>query len=502
MKFDVFTSEPRSLKADALVVGVYEDAELATRGRGLDSTAFGIIKTLRARGDFSGRLGDTLLLPDPAGLSAKRLVLVGLGSRAQYARKSLRRALAAAVSALARTRVKSVAFALELPASGVDAYVLGRLAAEVTLVSLYRVNDLKSGRKPRPAAIESVLIGPVSAAQAASARRGLEDGAAIGGGIHAMRDLANLPANVCTPSYLARAVRDLSRRHPSVRVRVFDEAGIRRLGMGCFLAVTRGSEEPPRFIVAEYRSRRAGARRTPPVVLVGKGITFDSGGISLKDPPGMDEMKFDMSGAAAVIATLGVVATLELPLDVVVLVPACENMPSGRAVKPGDIVTSASGQTVEILNTDAEGRLVLCDALHYARRYKPQVVVDVATLTGACVVALGAHHTGIMSNTDELAAELVGAGRLADDRAWQLPLTEEYGEQLKSNFADMANVAGRDGGAITAAAFLAKFTHGLKWAHLDIAGSAYVGGAQKGSTGRPVALLSEFLIRRARGQAA
>jgi leucyl aminopeptidase len=264
--------------------------------------------------------------------------------------------------------------------------------------------------------------------------------------------------------------------------------------MGCFLAVTQGSDQPPKFIVIEHKSAR-GPRA--PVVLVGKGITFDTGGISLKDPGSMDEMKFDMSGAAAVIATMSVVAELGLPLNVVGLVPTCENMPSGRAIKPGDIVTSAAGITVEILNTDAEGRLILCDALHYARRFKPQAVVDLATLTGACVIALGMHHTGVMANDDALAQELVESGLRADDRAWQLPLTEEYGEQLKSNFADLANVAGRDGGAITAGAFLARFTKGLRWAHMDIAGSAYVGGGAKGSTGRPVALLTDFLLRRA-----
>jgi leucyl aminopeptidase len=244
----------------------------------------------------------------------------------------------------------------------------------------------------------------------------------------------------------------------------------------------------------EYKSARA---PRAPIVLVGKGITFDTGGISLKDPGGMDEMKFDMSGAAAVVGAMSVVAELQLPLNVVALIPTCENMPSGNATKPGDIVTSAAGLTVEILNTDAEGRLILCDALHYARRYKPQAVIDLATLTGACVIALGHHHSGVMANDDDLAQELVSSGLRADDRAWHLPCTEEYAEQLKSNFADLANVAGRDGGALTAAAFLGKFTAGMRWAHMDIAGSAYVGGANKGSTGRPVALLADFLIRRA-----
>jgi leucyl aminopeptidase len=275
---------------------------------------------------------------------------------------------------------------------------------------------------------------------------------------------------------------------------VLDEAAIKREKMGCLLAVSAGSDEPARFIVLEHRGGRKGSA---PVVLVGKGVTFDTGGISLKDPAAMDEMKYDMCGAASVLAALSVAAQLKLPLNVVGLIPTVENMPSGGATRPGDIVTSAAGLTVEILNTDAEGRLILCDALYYARRYNPAAVVDMATLTGACIIALGHHFTGIMGNDDHLARELVDAGARADDRGWQLPLTEEYTEQLKSNFADLANVAGRDGGAITAGAFLGKFTQGLKWAHLDIAGTAWNSGAQKGGTGRPLPLLADFLIRRA-----
>jgi len=309
------------------------------------------------------------------------------------------------------------------------------------------------------------------------------------------RDLANLPGNICTPTYLAEEARAIAKPYAGLRVRVLDEAAIRREKMGCLLAVSQGSHQPPRFIVLEYQG--AAKKVRPPVVLVGKGVTFDSGGISLKDPPGMDEMKFDMSGAAAVVAALAFAARLRLPLHVVGLVAAVENMPGGRAVKPGDIATSASGQTVEILNTDAEGRLILSDALHYSRRFHPAAVVDVATLTGACVIALGHHHSGVMGNDQPLIEELLEAGRRADDRCWQLPLTEEYAEQLKSNFADFANVGGRDGGAITAATFLGKFTQGLKWAHLDIAGTAYQSGAAKGSTGRPTALLAEFLLKRA-----
>jgi leucyl aminopeptidase len=331
----------------------------------------------------------------------------------------------------------------------------------------------------------------------AAVRRGLAAGAALAESARLLRDLGNLPANVCTPRYLAAQARELERNYRRrLRVRVFDLAGIRRLKMGCLLAVTRGSEEPPRFIVLEYRGARRGRA---PVVLVGKGVTFDTGGISLKDPPAMDEMKFDMCGAATVLAAIDYAARRELKLNLIGLVPACENMPDGRAVKPGDIITSASGQTVEVLNTDAEGRLILCDALNFARRYEPAVVVDFATLTGACVIALGAHFSGVMGNDDELARELVEAGTRTDDRAWQLPLTEDYAEQLRSNFADMANVAGRDGGAITAAAFLGKFTQGLKWAHMDIAGTAWTSGANKGATGRPLSLVGDFLSRRAGG---
>jgi leucyl aminopeptidase len=403
-----------------------------------------------------------------------------------------------AIGALARTRVVSAALALERPpVRELDDYYFGRSSAEITGSSLYRINDLKTSRAPPPPRLARVLVGPVSASAIPDVRRGLRNGAALNDSSALLRNLGNLPPNVCTPRYLAAQARELARHHRKhVRVRIFDEAALRRLKMGCFLAVTRGSEEPARFIVLEYRGGRRGRA---PVVLVGKGVTFDTGGISLKDPPAMDEMKFDMCGAATVLAAIDFAARAQLRLNVVGLVPACENMPDGRAVKPGDIVTSGSGQTVEILNTDAEGRLILCDALNYARRYSPDVVVDFATLTGACVVALGNHHSGVMANDDALARELVESGVRTDDRAWQLPLTEDYAEQLRSNFADMANVAGREGGAITAAAFLGKFTQGLRWAHMDIAGTAWTSGASKSATGRPLALVTDFLTRRAVG---
>ncbi len=499
MQFDVFSKPLAQLQVDCLVVGIHlgsdDHAELGDDARLLDRASDGALAKLLGHGDFPGRAGETLLLPGLPRVKASRVLLVGQGTRASLTRRSWRKALQSAVAALARTQVRSAALALTRPPSReLDDYHFGRAAAEITSAALYRVNDLKTGKKPKAPALEQLKLGPVRAQGMAAVRRGLLHGAAVGVGARTMRDLANLPPNVCTPTYLAERAQEIASRYPSVSVRVLDEDAIRKEKMGCFLAVTQGSDQPPRFIVLEHKGARS---KRAPLVLVGKGITFDTGGISLKDPGGMDEMKFDMSGAAAVLGALTVAAELALPLHVVVLVPTCENMPSGRAIKPGDIVTSAAGLSVEILNTDAEGRLILCDALHYARRFEPEAVLDVATLTGACVVALGAHHTGVMSNDDALAAELVDSGLRADDRAWRLPLTEDYGEQLKSNFADFANVAGRDGGAITAAAFLGKFTQGLKWAHLDIAGTAYLGGAHKGSTGRPVALLSDFLIRRA-----
>jgi len=493
MEFGVWTKGLATLAVDCLVLGVFEDGELAGEARSVDSASGGYLKKLLGRGDFAGRPGDTLLVGDVPGIVASRVLLTGLGTKKSFQRKSWRKAWTAAAAALARTRIGSCAVALDRPeARQLDDYYLGRAVAEITGATLYRVNDLKTAKKPPASALNKVLAGPVR--KAAAAARGLTHGAAVAAAQSVQRDLANLPANVCTPLFLAEQARALGKRHASLRVRVLDEAAIRREKMGCLLAVSQGSHQPPRFIVLEHRG---GKQKEAPVVLVGKGVTFDTGGISLKDPPGMDEMKFDMSGAAAVIASLTLVAALRLPLHVIGLVAAVENMPGGKAVKPGDIATSASGQTVEILNTDAEGRLILCDALHYARRFNPAVVVDIATLTGACVVALGHHHAGVMGNDGALIQELLEAGVRADDRCWQLPLTEEYAEQLKSNFADFANVGGRDGGAITAAAFLAKFTQGLKWAHLDVAGTAYQSGVQKGSTGRPTTLLADFLLQRA-----
>jgi leucyl aminopeptidase len=493
MEFQAETRGTRRARSGCAVVGVRDGGELPPTAADLDRALGGRLARVIAAGDFAGRLGETLLLPDLGRGPAARVLLVGLGGKKGWGRRAYRRALAAAAQALLRSGARDALVLLsadEVPE--VDGYYRARFVAEAVGAARYQIPDLKTARRPRPPRLATVRVACADRAELAAAKRGLGHGAAVAAGSALARDLANLPANVCTPSYLGTVARRLAREHRTLRTRVLGERELKRLGMGAFLSVTRGTAEPARLLIVEYR----GAGSAAPVALVGKGVTFDSGGISLKDPPGMDEMKFDMSGAASVLGTLKAIALLGAPINVVGIVPACENMPSGRATKPGDIVRSMSGQTIEVLNTDAEGRLILCDALTYSRRFRPAAVIDVATLTGACVIALGQHMSGVMSNDEELAGALLAAGRRAADPCWRMPLAEEYQEQLKSNFADLANVGGREGGAVTAACFLWKFVDGMKWAHLDIAGTAYLSGANKGSTGRPVPLLVDYLLSR------
>jgi len=496
MEFKAIVDAKARHEAGCAVVGVYEDGDLGIAARRIDAQLNGMIGKLRGDGDFSAKLGEALLLPAPAGAAAARVLLIGLGNRSSYGRKQYRKALQSSVQSLAKTGASDAVVYLALEQVGdLDVQYRARIVAEVFCAQLYKIPDLKTGARPRTPRLSSVGIAVADARAAKAADQGLRIGAALGSGLALSRDLANLPPNVCTPTYLGTRALELAKEFPSIKTKVLDKNGIKALKMGAFLAVTQGSEQPPRLITCEYRGAKKDAA---PICLLGKGITFDSGGISLKDPPAMDEMKFDMSGGAAVLGTLRAAAELKLPLNLVVIVATCENMPSGGAVKPGDIVTTMSGQTVEILNTDAEGRLILCDAITYSRRFKPATVIDVATLTGACIVALGNHYSGLMSNDENLADELEAAGVRSDDRAWRLPIGEEYVDQLKSNFADIANIGGREGGACTAASFLSKFAKDLHWAHLDVAGTAWLGGAQKGSTGRPVPLLVDFLINRTR----
>jgi leucyl aminopeptidase len=493
MRFLVKTVDAASVAAGCLVLPVYSAGSLPAATRSIDRASNGELSDLKRRGDVTGELAETLMLQRLPGVAAERVLLVGLGTRGKLDRRAFRKAVRSACAALARLPATSAAeFLTSEPVRLANAYRRGRLLIDAWYETAYRFNAMKSKDRTPPPKLGSLTIA-VRGRDSDSARRALAHGQAIGDAMNLARDLGNLPANVCTPSYLADQARRAARRVGRLRVEVLDEAAMRRLGMGSLLSVTAGADEPARLIVLKYQGGRKGAA---PIVFVGKGITFDTGGISIKPAPQMDEMKYDMSGAGTVLAVMQAAAALRLPLNLIGLMPACENMPGGGATRPGDIVKSMSGQTIEILNTDAEGRLILCDALTYAQRFKPAAMIDIATLTGACIVALGKSRSGLLSTSDRLANALLKSGEATDDPAWRLPLGEDYMELLKSPFADVANVGGRDAGAITAAAFLARFTGQTPWAHLDIAGTAYVTTPQKGSTGRPVPLLVEYLLNR------
>jgi leucyl aminopeptidase len=493
MEYFTTTSAASRRSGGCIVIGVYDRGKLGIAAQDIDAASGGVISKLIKQGDLSGQPGSCLVLTSVAGVRAQRIMVVGLGKINKFGVGQFRKALGTAADRIKNSKVKDFVNYLTLEdVDGTNPYYLARYSIETIGNHLYAFDQMKSSSR-KPTVLKKIGIAVASRADAQKSARGAEHANAMVEGMNLARDLGNLPPNVCTPSYLARTAQRLAREQARLQTRVLGEAEIKRLGMHSFLSVTGGTREPAKLIVMQYK----GTTGQKPVVLVGKGITFDAGGISLKPGPGMDEMKFDMCGAASVIATISVVARLKLPINVTVVVPTCENLPSGTATRPGDIVKSMSGQTIEILNTDAEGRLILCDALTYARRFKPDILIDVATLTGACVIALGHHRTAVMSNSDELANSIVDAGVGADDRGWQLPMAEEYGTMLKSNFADFANVAGRDGGAITAACFLGKFTQGIDWAHLDIAGTAWRSGNAKGATGRSVPMLSELLLRRA-----
>lgn len=492
MEFSIKASAPEKLKTDCLVVLRTHGGESGPQFSALDAASGGLLERLVKR-DLDEKAGSTLLLPNLTGVIAERVLIVSLGKRDALDEKALRSALAATGKALANGKAASAALAAsDLVAAGFPLPASLRTASALIGDACYRFEAIRAEKDKKPAGPAKFEFLLQSKSDAA-ARQAVEQGAAIAAGQALARDLGNLPANYCTPSTLADTAKSLAHEY-KLKLKVYDRAGIEELGMGSFLSVAQGSQEEPRFIVLEYKG---GKPKDAPIVLVGKGITFDSGGISLKPGEGMDEMKFDMCGAASVLGTFRTVAKLDLPINLIGLIPATENMPSGIATKPGDVVTSMSGLTIEVLNTDAEGRLILCDALSFAERFKPACVIDIATLTGACVIALGHHTSGLYANDDALAAQLLAAGQKTGDRAWQMPLFDEYHEQLKSNFADLANIGGRPAGSVTAACFLSRFAKAYKWAHLDIAGTAWKSGGEKGATGRPVPLLTEFLLQQA-----
>ncbi|MGR3992677.1 leucyl aminopeptidase [Pseudomonas sp. 1121_17] len=483
-----------SVKTATLVLAVGEGRKLGEIAKAVDEASNGAISAVLKRGDLAGKPGQTLLLHGVAGLKAERVLLVGSG-KDDLGDRSWRKVANAVAAVLKNLGGSDAVLALDdIAITGREGhYGKYRLLAESLLDGEYVFDRFKS-QKAEPRALKKITL-LADKAGLAEVERAVQHATAIASGMAFTRDLGNLPPNLCHPVFLAEQAKELGKTHKGLKVEVFDEKKIKELGMGAFYAVGQGSEQPPRLIVMQYQG---GKKNEKPYVLVGKGITFDTGGISLKPGAGMDEMKYDMCGAASVFGTLRAVLELKLPINLVCILACAENMPSGNATRPGDIVTTMSGQTVEILNTDAEGRLVLCDALTYAERFKPQAVIDIATLTGACIVALGSHTTGMLGNNDELLGQLLDAGKRADDRAWQLPLFDEYQEQLDSPFADIANIGGPKAGTITAACFLSRFAKAYNWAHLDIAGTAWIsGGKDKGATGRPVPMLTQYLLDRA-----
>ncbi|MEC4719705.1 leucyl aminopeptidase [Noviherbaspirillum sp. CPCC 100848] len=485
-------------KTGVIAVGVFEDKKLSQAAQSLDRK--GQIAAALKSGDISGKAGSTLLLRGLDGVAAERVLLVGLGKEQELSEKNFVSAVQATARAFATLGAADGAIALPLDqVRNRDAAWAVRSAVLAVRDAGYRYDTTKSTKEAAPGGVKKIAF--LSAAADGVVKSAVAQGLALANGVDLAKDLGNLPPNICTPSYLADTAKRLAKDY-GFGVEVLDRKQLEALKMGSFLSVTKGSDEPPKFIVLKHLNGKA---KDAPVVLVGKGITFDTGGISLKPGANMDEMKYDMCGAASVLGTFRAIGEMNLKLNVIGVIPACENMPSGRASKPGDIVTSMSGQTIEILNTDAEGRLILCDALTYVERFKPAAVVDIATLTGACVTALGHHNSGLFTRNDDvhdnLANELLAAGKTSGDTAWRMPIEDAYQEQLKSNFADMANIGGPPGGAITAACFLERYTRKYTWAHLDIAGTAWKSGAAKGASGRPVPLLTTFLINRADGKA-
>ncbi|UCC55910.1 MAG: leucyl aminopeptidase [Gammaproteobacteria bacterium] len=490
MKFTVKSEKPATVKTGCIVLGVFERRRLSEAAQRFDKTSRGLLTGLLKEGEMDGKCGQTLLVHHPRGARCERVLLVGCGKQREFSDSQYRQAVATAAKAVnASGATDAVSYLADLEVPERDTYWKACSMVEITMAQLYKPDAMKSRKDKTSRPLRRLAIN-VDSSTTATVTRALADGQAIAAGVELARVLGDLPGNVCTPAYLASQARDLGKQYKKLRVSVMEEAAMKKLGMGALLSVSRGSEEPAKLISLEYSGGDAGDR---PVVLVGKGVTFDSGGISIKPASAMDEMKFDMCGAASVLGTLKACNEMELPINVVGVIPATENLPGGTASKPGDIVTSLSGQTIEILNTDAEGRLILCDALSYCEKYNPDVVIDIATLTGACVIALGSHAAGLLSNDDELAKDLLAAGMTAGDRAWQLPLWSEYQKQLDSNFADFANIGGREAGTITAACFLSRFTEDYRWAHIDIAGVAWKQGKEKGATGRPVPLLTRFL---------
>jgi leucyl aminopeptidase len=495
MKFTLDSANINKQHADCIIIGIYEKGELTPSAKELDNLSKGYFSKLCKQNDFQGKMCQTLLLYQVPHIHTPRILLVGCGKNVPLSPGNYRKIIAASIIAINRGTggiTHAASFLTELE---VEKYSLPwkiKQAAEVSGNSSYRFDQFKSKKEPAYALKEITLYVPLHSTLT-ECKKAMREAVCTLNGVEYTKNLANLPSNICTPAYIAEQAKKLGKAYKSITTKVLERKDMKKLGMGALLAVSQGSATDPKLICVEYKGAK---KNKAPIALVGKGITFDTGGISLKPSDSMVGMKYDMCGAATVLGTIVAAAELKLPINIVGVIAAAENMPSGTACKPEDIVTTLSGQTVEIMNTDAEGRLVLSDALTYCERYKPAAVIDIATLTGAVVIALGIHATGLLSNYEPLAKELLAAGEQSHDRAWQLPLWDEYQEQLKSPFADMSNVGGRAGGTITAACFLSKFAKKFHWAHLDAAGTAamMMGSNERYATGRPVPLLMQYLI--------
>jgi len=499
MDFTIKSGNPEKQRTACVVVGIFESHRLSAAAEAIDTASKRYLSNILKRGDIDGKIGQSLLLHNVPGTSSARVLLVGCGKGKGLNTSHYREIVTNSINKLKLTSAtEAVSYLAELNVKvnskeSKDEYWKIRQLVEISQSTLYQFNQFKTKNKKAKNKLRKLVLTVPDHKHVAAGERAIKDGIAIGKGVSLARDLANLPPNICTPSYLADQAKKIGKAQKSVKVTVLDEAAMEKLGMGSLLSVSQGSRQPAKLISMEYKGGKKDAR---PFVLVGKGVTFDTGGISIKPSAAMDEMKYDMCGAASVFGTVSAVAEMGLPINVVGVVPTVENMPDGEATRPGDIYTSMSGQTIEVLNTDAEGRLILCDALTYSEKFNPATIIDIATLTGACVIALGKHASGLLSNNDSLAKDILDAGETAGDRSWQLPLWDEYQHQIDSPFADMANVGGREAGTITAACFLSRFTKKFKWAHLDIAGTAWLTGKNKGATGRPVPMLVQYLMDR------
>lgn len=498
MNFLINTKKSSEIKTDCLILPVFEDAILRGASKTINALNNNLIKDFQSNGDISGKLGQTRILPINK-KSYKRIVLVGCGKFDEYSENNYKKAITSALKKLSSSSHKNATNLLAsdhlIGKKDESYYRASRIMVESWFAITYQYTATNS-KKEKKYALTKLYFGTNGAKKSSSMSKGLKHGQSIGSAIQKVKYLGDLPANICTPSFLVKETRKIANKNKSISLKVLNESDMKKLKMGSLLSVTAGASEPAKLIVAEYKGANL---KSKPIVIVGKGITFDTGGVSLKPSNAMDEMKYDMCGAATTIGLLQMVSELKLSINAVFIVPACENVVSSRATKPGDIVTAMSGTTIEVLNTDAEGRLILADALTYAQRFKPELIIDMATLTGACVVALGKHMSGLMTNSESLANELSYSGEVSNDPTWRLPLNDDYAKQIKSNFADVANIStnGVGAGTITAGCFLQKFVGDYDWAHIDIAGVAWLEGSNKGATGRPVAMVSEFLINRA-----